>query len=179
MKAEAEKITKELADTSWNTYVRHGIPGGSVESRTYDVWGGGGRGDPIASGTGFDVADKVLASGGPEPLYIIRQGDMWRAGAWNPWPEDPHYDHTHVSYTADGKAGASGGSVSIPNPLQALFENRWNAWVKPGVEDAKRKMASGFILRRAAGNALGMAADGVHDFIDEKIPDTILGSSGS
>lgn len=106
---------------SWNTYYGHGEPGGSWESVTFDVWGPGGRGDPLDSG-GIDTAAS-MGIGYSDIMYAIANGYMYR-GEWFPFPEDPHYDHTHLSYGGDGSWGAWFGAIAcvLANTARGIFQ---------------------------------------------------------
>jgi TP901 family phage tail tape measure protein len=100
--------------TSWNTYAGHGKPGGSTEDFTADFWGKGGRGASLSASQGKKAAELAINkyNANPATLYVIAQGRYWRGGNWKPWPQDPHRDHTHVSWDSPrGWGNASGGSM--------------------------------------------------------------------
>jgi hypothetical protein len=109
IRKRAEAITRATG-TSWNSYEGHGLPGGSTQDYTVDFWGPGGRGSVISRDAGLATADLALTKYNRDPnvLYVIRQGEYWRDGAWKPWPQDPHMDHTHVSWVSPTGTGTSG-----------------------------------------------------------------------
>jgi hypothetical protein len=87
-----------------NTYFDH-PEGYGRDADSFDVWGPGGRGDPIDPGLGDRIFRLLFDDPGlPNIEWII-----WRAaihGAWNGWAGEPfgtdpfswHYDHIHVTY---------------------------------------------------------------------------------
>jgi hypothetical protein len=164
--------------TYWNSYPSHGELGGAVESKTVDFWGGPTVGTPIGSSAGFATANMVLEKFQSDLMYIIRQGEMWR-GAWKPWPSDPHYDHTHVSWGGTGGASGSGGSMGpVPNPLQMLFERLWKP-VQSFADAAFNPMKqAAFWMSRAGGQKGSQGVSDLRSWIDGRIPDTIMGSTG-
>jgi len=178
VRAEADRIASATG-TAWNTYSGHGLPGGSTEDRTVDFWGGA-RGTSLSPSQGYKVADMVLAGGGPDPLYIIRQGEYWRGGAWQAWPEDPHYDHTHVSYNAGDGSGAGGdmagaGFTTITNPEQTKFEKLWKPVQAYSDKAVAALGAMHFTVAKGQGFLTDRSTSAMRSAIDKKIPDTISG----
>jgi hypothetical protein len=95
-----------------NTYVGHGEPGGSTEDMTADFWGYGGRGVPIDPAVGEQIAQAALAAGGL--AYMIWNGNYYGSdGSVTPWPEDPHYDHVHISWAGGAQMGAAPATGAV------------------------------------------------------------------
>jgi hypothetical protein len=165
--------------TVWNTYAGHGNPGGSNEWHTADFWGAGGRGSPLSASQGMRTADLALEryNANPPVLYIIRQGEYWRGGNWQAWPQDPHRDHTHVSWDSPGGASASGGMG--PNPKQERFERMWAATINPWGEKWVDRMSPASQFHRGSGTGTSNATHSIYDWIDAKIPDMIAGAGTS
>lgn len=92
-------------DVSCNTYYDH--PEGYWRTEdSIDVWGPGGRDDPIDYATGQAVFEEVMGDPGkPDIDWIIWQRTIY--GAWNGWNGEPfgdgstftnHEDHVHITY---------------------------------------------------------------------------------
>jgi hypothetical protein len=89
---------------AWNTYVGHGNPSGHTEEQTFDIWGQGGRGDPLDEHTGDAAVAWLLGQHQVTPLeMIIWWSWWWRPGvgwaAYPGWagPHGPGEDaHIHV-----------------------------------------------------------------------------------
>jgi hypothetical protein len=94
-----------------NTYYGHGEPGGSTEDMTADFWGGA-RGTPIDPAVGEQIAQAALAAGGL--AYMIWNGNYYGSdGSITPWPEDPHYDHVHISWLGGANMGAAPATGAV------------------------------------------------------------------
>lgn len=88
-----------------NTYMGH-PPGWNRDMTSFDVWGFGGRGDPLPVEIGQQVFDAIFND--PDPPHIwwtIYRGRMWtRVGGWQGSPAGPpdsdpeHNQHIHVTY---------------------------------------------------------------------------------
>ncbi|MGH3144267.1 MAG: hypothetical protein ACRDTR_00520 [Rubrobacter sp.] len=109
---DIERLTARLVNMDpfyrriWvNTYFRH--PPVSPRDRTsFDVWGFGGRGDPLDVELGWQVR-KLLFNDPHLPYidWIIWQGRWWKDG-FGPGPSPPgppgsdpkHLTHLHVTY---------------------------------------------------------------------------------
>ena len=79
-----------------------------IMNTSYDVWGPGGRNDPLGSTVGWQIFRLIMDDPNPPNIHWI----IWQAtqyGEWNNWegepfgidPWDPfmqHYDHIHVTY---------------------------------------------------------------------------------
>lgn len=173
IKERADKIAAAVGG-SWNTYGGHGVPGGSSEDVTFDVWGPGGRGDPLYS-AGIDQAAEMGVAYS-DIMYAIANGNMFRNGNWFPFPEDPHYDHTHLSY--GGGKGATGGF----NPMRALFDKLWDATIKP-MADAFIDPLKGSenVMLQATGTLAQKIPEGIKEWVYSKLPATggdTMGFSG-
>ena len=112
-----EKLTKRLVNMDpfhrriWvNTYFDH--PPGVTPRRdkvSFDVWGFGGRGDPLDVELGWRIRRLLFRlskkRGGPNIAWIIWRGRMWEHGV-GPKPSPPgprdsdpkHLTHLHVTY---------------------------------------------------------------------------------
>jgi len=107
-RADIEAWARWLADNfdCWvNTYYDH--PEGYWRTETsLDVWGPGGRGDPIDSATGDEIFSLLFYyEGEPNIEWIIWEEVIY--GAWNGWAGEgfgdgsvfmAHRDHLHVTY---------------------------------------------------------------------------------
>jgi hypothetical protein len=150
--------------TKWNSYVGHGQLGGSSSDYTADFWGSGGRGDPLSASQGYKTASLALEkyNSNPSILYMIRQGEYWRGGNWKPWPQDPHNDHTHISWDSPGGASAGEG-MSLWDTIGNAI---WNRLVGPVYSMFERwQDPEKFVFRRAAGKAGTSALDGIKNWI--------------
>lgn len=157
--------------TPWNTYVTHGTQGGSWETVTVDFWGPGGQGSPIDPGTGQAVADYVISNYGSDLMYLIAQGSMYRGG-WFAFPEDPHYDHTHVSW--GGSGGGPGGIVC--RAVKALFQKAADT-----AKEAAKGLLSGIEVPGIKGISewgIDTGIQSVIDWIIEQLPSCAGGSGG-
>jgi predicted chitinase len=112
-RADLEKLTARLVNMPefykeiWiNTYFRH-PPGWNRDMTSFDVWGFGGRGDPLPPAIGRQVFDVIFNDPDPPEIWwTIYQGRIWKraTGAWQPFSEGPpdsdprHEDHIHVTY---------------------------------------------------------------------------------
>jgi hypothetical protein len=77
-----------------------------VMNTSFDVWGPGGRNDPVGSTVGWQIFNILMKDRNPSNIrWIIYFGQMY--GAWNNWkgqfyasPGDfmYHGDHIHVTY---------------------------------------------------------------------------------
>ncbi len=113
---DVEKLTARLVNMEefykkiWiNTYKGH-PPGWNRDITSFDVWGFGGRGDPLPVEIGEQVRDVMFDDPDPPDIWwIIYRGKMWtrRAGAWGASPPGPpdsdpqHNQHIHVTYLDD------------------------------------------------------------------------------
>jgi hypothetical protein len=159
--------------TKWNTYVGHGRLGGSTQQYTADFWGPGGRGDPLSKEQGYRTASLALEkyNSNPPILYMIRQGEYWRNGAWSGNTfGDPHYDHTHISWDSPGGASAGDAGLSI---WDTIGNAMWNRLVQPRVDSMVKSLSTGFVLRQAAGKAIDTTANSIKNWIIGQV-----GSSG-
>lgn len=88
-----------------NTYVEH-PEGWGWDSTSFDVWGPGGRGDPIGRDLGQAVVDFVVNDPDPPWIewYIWRRVIRTRTGGYKPVPFgngsvfENHDDHPHFSF---------------------------------------------------------------------------------
>lgn len=92
-----------------NTYVDHpegwaARLGYDTPRRSLDVWGPGGRGDPINRNLGDRIVRFVFnLPGAPYINWCIWEGRIWviSRGTWIPWDDDGtgmHFDHPHFTY---------------------------------------------------------------------------------
>ena len=89
---------------AWNTYDGHGELSGHSEHQTFDIWGEGGRGDPLPEAQGDAMVAWLLGQRELTPLaLLIWWGWWWRPHiGWQPYPgwggtHGPPYDaHIHV-----------------------------------------------------------------------------------
>jgi hypothetical protein len=111
---DIERLTARLVNMDafhrriWvNTYFIH--PPGVTPHRdklSFDVWGFGGRGDPLPEDLGWRVRRFLFGLRGlPNINWIIWQGRMWTIrGGPGPAPPGPpgsdagHFNHLHVTY---------------------------------------------------------------------------------
>jgi hypothetical protein len=111
-RADIEQLTDRLVNIDpfytriWmNTYFDH-PPGWQKDNVSFDVWGFGGRGDPLDASLGNQVFQTLFDDPNlPNIWWAIWQGRMWtRAGGWGQAPSGPpdsdpgHYSHIHVTY---------------------------------------------------------------------------------
>jgi hypothetical protein len=118
---DIERLTRGLVNREaferriWiNTYERH-PPGGEDDfwrhrDRTsFDVWGFGGRGDPLPKELGNRVYDALFDDPDPPDIWwIIWQGEIWnrfyKRPRRRPFPggagaaDMGHFSHLHVTY---------------------------------------------------------------------------------
>ncbi len=112
---DIEELTARLVNMDrfyekiWiNTYEGH-PPGWNRDMTSFDVWGFGGRGDPLPEEIGREVFDVIFDDPNPPDIWwIIYRGRMWtRAGGDQPSPPGPpdsdpeHNQHIHVTYLDD------------------------------------------------------------------------------
>jgi phage-related protein len=94
-------------------------------------------------------------------------------------PGTPKIWHIGDAGAAASGGGSGGGSSPIPNPLQILFDATWDHLVKPiadkFINPFKNKE---YVLLQAVGAMGETMINGIHDWIDEKIPD-MIGGGGS
>ena len=177
---EATKIANAVGGT-WNSYVGHGEPGGSTSDRTVDIWGPGGRGSPIGASGGYKAADMALAGGGPPVLYIIRQGEYWRGGSWRAWPQDPHMDHTHISYNPGdnkGVGGAMAGGGATISLWDSVGNALWDRLVQTPYDRATAPLESGMVMRQGAKGAGQFVLDATREYIIDNSGQTSEGGTG-
>jgi len=97
-----------------NTYVDH--PEGwtrklgyDTQRRSLDVWGEGGRGDPIGHAKGVEVVRFMFNDPNPPHFnWVIWEGYIWVRrtpnspdGFWKVWDDDgtgAHFDHPHITF---------------------------------------------------------------------------------
>ena len=187
-----------VTGSSYDSHPPNGYAG-AVDWLVSGSWGtpasGGGlsKGDDIASYLDGNFVNAAID-------YLIWNNSWNPGGGWEPYYGSPtissapatvaHEDHVHASFlpgvgvsgmdpNAKGSpGGGGGGGFSIPNPLQKLFEAGWNRVVKPLFEAAKGAFPGEYVMSQAGRGAVGMVHDGLYEFVDEKIPDTIGGSGG-
>ncbi len=117
---DIEKLTHRIANREafkgriWiNTYHHH-PPGGSDDfwrhrdTTSFDVWGFGGRGDPLTKKLGNQVHHALFSDLKPPDIWwIIWQGRMWSrfqipqnldAPGGAPGSDPGHFSHIHVTY---------------------------------------------------------------------------------
>ena len=160
---------------SVNTYTNH--PGG--ERNSADAWAPGGRGSAINRGTGDSVASWLVDNVG-ELNWLIWAGRILTGGGWKPYNGfgGPHHDHVHWTAGKPGGASAKGGGFSVPNPMQILFDKTWNNTVGRTMDSFRNRMEGGHVLRQGTAGAATIVTQGIHKWIDDKIPDTIGGGGG-
>ena len=111
-RGDIEKLTAKLVNMDefykkiWiNTYSEH-PPVLPRDTTSFDVWGYGGRGDPLPVEIGKKVFDVIFDDPDPPNIWwIIYRGRMWtRAKGDGPSPPGPrdsdpeHNEHIHVTY---------------------------------------------------------------------------------
>ena len=116
-RADIERLTARLVNTDpfyrriWvNTYFIHppGVPLPRRDTLSFDVWGFGGRGDPLDVNLGWQVRQLLFTDPNlPDINWIIWQGRMWfvsgnpketRAPLGPPGSDAGHFEHIHVTY---------------------------------------------------------------------------------
>lgn len=116
-RADIERLTHRLVNMDpfykkiWvNTYVVHppGVPLPLRDKLSFDVWGFGGRGDPLDVNLGWQVRRVLFNDPNlPNINWIIWQGRMWfrfgnpqksPAPAGPPGSDAGHFQHLHVTY---------------------------------------------------------------------------------
>jgi hypothetical protein len=87
---------------SWGDWL-----GYSTQKRSYDVWGSGGRGDPVGREKGQRALMRVFND--PNPPFIawcIWRGWIWTPEAgWQRFNDDGtglHFDHPHITFEPAG-----------------------------------------------------------------------------
>jgi len=114
-RADLERLTARLVNMDpfyrriWvNTYFIH--PAGVFPRRdtlSFDVWGFGGRGDPLDVNLGWQVRRLLFNDPNPPNInWIIWQGRMWSFLGGPNQPSPPgapgsdagHFQHIHVTY---------------------------------------------------------------------------------
>lgn len=93
--------------STWNSYYDH-PPGYNLayDHLSVDFWGPNGRGDPVGLWLGHSIFGHLFYD--PEPPHIdwiIWQGWIWTYyGGWEwfsgdePWSDNGHFRHVHVTY---------------------------------------------------------------------------------
>lgn len=133
-----------------NTYVGH-PPGYNRDTTSFDVWGPGGRGDPLDPVLGKRIFTFLFDDPNPPDIdWTIYQGRMWSdGGGAEPSPAGPpdsdpeHRKHIHETYT--GKQ-APKDEAPIPDvgrgvddkALVALIDKHLNGMGRVIVDEAKR-----------------------------------------
>jgi hypothetical protein len=112
---DIERLTRKLVNMPelrgkvWiNTYKGH-PPGWNRDTTSFDVWGFGGRGDPLPLEIGQRVFDVIFNDPNPPDIWwTIYRGRMWtRIGGWGPSSPGPpdsdarHDRHIHGTYLDD------------------------------------------------------------------------------
>jgi hypothetical protein len=101
---DVEEVARYLVNeynVSCNTYVDH-PEGYWRDPDSIDVWGPGGRGDPIDYYTGQAVFDDIFNNGLPPWIdWVIWQSWMWTAsGGWSWFSDDTSYvDMSHTRHS--------------------------------------------------------------------------------
>lgn len=95
------ELRRAFPGVTVNTYVDHPYPG--WDGRSLDVWGSGGRGDPLSVGTGLRVLAWLFNKrGAPHIRHWIFMHTIWLASSGaTAWPSDDHDSslrHVHVTY---------------------------------------------------------------------------------
>jgi hypothetical protein len=107
-------------------------------------------------------------------MYAIANGSMFRNGNWFPFPEDPHSDHTHLSY-GGGAGGARGGF----NPARAIFDAAWavleRTVVKPFLDPLKN---SSNVMLQVTGAMAQKVPDGIKEWVYAQLPAAGGGTGG-
>lgn len=104
-----QRILSEVGPVTCNTYQRHPrllyrlFPGVAWSRHSIDVWGAGGRGDPLAIPLGVTTVNLLLGlSGEPQVRHIIWRHALWTSwGGWSLWTKDDHAGtlrHVHVTF---------------------------------------------------------------------------------
>lgn len=162
VESKIREITyKAGAGTAVNTYKGH--PGG--EQNSVDWWGTRGRGNQIPMSAGDRIYDYIKKN-------IDHSYTIWRGKFNGSKPSRGHFDHLHATL-------AGGGGGSIPNPMQILFEKIWGNTVGELMDGFENRMKGGHVMRQGTASGAKIVTGGIYDWIDEKIPDTLFGSSGS
>lgn len=94
-------IHARFPQTRCNTYVGH--PWSGWDGRSLDVWGPGGRGDPISEDLGHRVLRFVFnLEGDPQIRHYIYLNTLWTSfGGTSRWASSDHSGnlrHLHVTY---------------------------------------------------------------------------------
>jgi hypothetical protein len=95
------KIHRNFPNVRCNTYEGHPWPG--WDGRSIDVWGLGGRGDPIPAHTGHAVKQFLRdLRGAPFIRHHIYLHELWTSfGGYSTWISNDHslsLRHLHVTY---------------------------------------------------------------------------------
>jgi len=96
-----QRILSQFPQVTVNTYVCHPWCGWSDQS--LDVWGSGGRGDPLPRDIGLASRNFLMNLSGPPMIrHTIWRHQIWTAwGGYSRWVADDHSGrlrHLHVTY---------------------------------------------------------------------------------
>lgn len=139
-----------------------------------------------SKGVGDRIAEHMQANWekfSTEYLIWYKQMKESQSGSWFPYtggggypapttPSGFHTDHFHYSATkpwgsAETLSGSGGGGAG--GVFQSLWDSGasllWDKLVQPRIDDFKKNMSSGFVLREAVGQMLVNAMDGIKSMI--------------
>lgn len=174
---ETLKRAKQIIDrfpVAVNTYENH--PPGYPQYRgsSLDAWAYAGRGTPIGYPSPHNEVKRYIETALSSGLqWTLGEGDAGHSGGER---------HVHATWAPNGAVGSGGykggGGFSVPNPLQLLFDRLWKP-IQSKIDGFDKEMQSGMVLRAGAGKTAKDAIGGIHDWIDDKIPDTLGFGGGS
>src|SRR5215212_2369794 len=100
VEAIVQRILSYSSVVTCNTYANHPYPG--WDGRSVDVWGPGGRGDPIGKDLSLRLQRFLFnLPGDPQIRHMILGHRWWLRGAgWRPWLRDDHSGplrHLHIT----------------------------------------------------------------------------------
>lgn len=128
------RVMNQFPDIYTNTYSNHpmGFEQPYYRERSIDHWGGGGRGAPIGTDRGGQVASFAIDDLGSNLNWLIWNGRMLDAGGWGPDTSGfSHHDHVHVTAFADkhsnvsGNASMSGMGIDISDDIEKYMPKPW------------------------------------------------------
>jgi hypothetical protein len=101
VRAVVDQLHRRFPQVECNTYIDHPWPG--WDGLSVDVWGEGGRGDPLQGDVGWRIVRYLMRlPGKPLIRHIIYEHSLWRdISGWSYWAPEDHsgaLKHVHITY---------------------------------------------------------------------------------